>query len=502
MPHRFPLLVATIAWCIAPAAAAAVLAYPQPDDRVEPSPFYEVTVIQEGARHSAFVYCSRARTEGPGAQFVQGRTLSYTGFAATGVVEVEVRLLPDAAIEPGAVTVRPSRLKIDVTLLDPRTARFVIPRAGQYVVEFGPQGYHHGLIIAADPWETSAPRANAPGTHTVSPGSRESIALPPDPSQNVIYFLRGVHDLGGRFELPAHIREVYLEPGALVYGAIYAAHDDTTIHGRGVISGARMRHREAHLIETPATARRITVEGLFVVDFPYFAVRTLSRDSTVRWVKCIGAWIYNADGLVAWARTTLAHSFIHANDDAIKLYDSDVSVHDCVIWQMTNGAPLQLGWSSLEAHRVRVRNIDVVRAEWRGSTGANNSVINLRLPGGDGNTQSDFLFENIFVETPVARLFDLRFRDKRAPRDGQPDGGRHHLRDFVFRNIEAAMPATRLAGGGNFFQAYDREHGYENIRFENLRVNGQLVTEENYTTVGQFSIPPESKPEISFSVGP
>ncbi|PHN02137.1 hypothetical protein [Flavilitoribacter nigricans] len=472
-----------------------VRTYPAPTSEFPASPFYKVTVTQGEEKETAFVYISHARTEGPGTQFVQERTLSYTGFMATGVVTVEVERLADERLLPGAPKVRPSRWGIEPEISGERRVRFVLPRAGQYTLEFGETGYRHGLVIAYDPWETSAPDPTDAGVFSVPPDLRG------DPSSELgqahtLYFGKGMYDLGGRLELPPQIKRVYLAPGAFVYGAIYIGHSDVTVDGRGVLSSARLAHREAHTLETPPAARRVVIEGITVADYAQFAVRTLGRDNVVRWVKCVGGWIYNADGLVGWAGTTLSHNFIHADDDAIKLYDDHVTVEDCVIWQMTNGACLQLGWQSLSARQVRVRNIDVIRTEWRNNGGANNSVINLRLASGgeNGKTQRDFIFENIYVETPVDRFLDLRFRDKKK---GREDGGAHRLLDFTFRNIHVRMTSPN-EHSGNLLLPYNAAYGYENIRFEDLYINGLKITKDNYREAGYFKMPDEVKLAISF----
>ncbi|MCB0632763.1 MAG: hypothetical protein R2824_19870 [Saprospiraceae bacterium] len=475
---------------------AAISTYPAPQADFPASPFYKVTISQGKESRLGFVYLSRARTEGPGAQFVEGRTLSYTGFMATGIVTVEVELLPNEQLNTAEVVIRPTRFSISPTMFTERAVRFELSREGQFVVEFGPEGYRHALIIAYDPWETNAPDLNCKDVKLIQADGKIDPAADLR-EEHTLYFGSGVHDLGGRLDLPAGIKRVYLAPGAFVYGAFYIGHPDVVIDGRGVLCSGRLQHREAHSIETPPEAKRVIIEGITVTDYAKFAIRTLGRDNVVRWVKCIGGWVYNADGLVGWAGTTLRHNFIHADDDAVKLYDDHVLVEDCVIWQMTNGACLQLGWTSLAVRGVRVRNIDVVRAEWRSTGGANNSVINLRLASGtaSGNTQSDFLFENIFVETPVDRLLDLRFTGKK---NDMIDGGPHRLQDFCFRNIHARMKAPATSYTGNLFQPYNEQYGYRNIRFENLYINGIHITGNNYREAGYFKIPDEVRGEISF----
>ena len=54
-------------------------------------------------------------------------------------------------------------------------------------------------------------------------------------------------------------------------------------------------------------------------EFRYFALRLISTYNTVSWVKTIGAWTWNSDGISVWDNSLVDHCFIWANDDAIKL---------------------------------------------------------------------------------------------------------------------------------------------------------------------------------------
>ena len=184
-----------------------------------------------------------------------------------------------------------------------------------------------------------------------------------------------------------------------------------------------------------------------------------------------------------------------ANDDAIKLYDSNVSVKDCITWNLTNGAALQMGWSSLEAHNVHVDGLDVINAEWRPEGNSeNNGVINLRLGKGGGNTQSNWIFENIRVDTPVLRIFDLRMRGAK-----DPVGAEHHLENIVIRNVDAKMMQLKDNPiNFNFITSCDEEYKIRNLVFENLVINGKQITQENATTEGQFQIDEISKNEVHF----
>ncbi|MCB1122761.1 MAG: hypothetical protein KJT03_14505, partial [Verrucomicrobiae bacterium] len=388
----------------------------------------------------------------------------------------------------------PSRFGIEPLWSDRDTIRFQISHAGQYVVAFGNSGPRHGLVVAADPWENDKPSLDDPGVLICENSDRDFLEQNWD-NKRTLYFKKGPHELGGEVVLPPNVREVYLEGGSVVYGSFHCNYDNVKLYGRGMVSGLHMKWREDHSIESPSSVSGIIVDGIAVADFVQFAVRLLGSDNAIRWTKCYGAWRFNNDGFVAWQRSTMEHSFIHADDDAIKLYDDDVAVNDIVIWMEVNGSALQLGWESLAAKNVSVRNIDIVFAEWQDtSKNPNLGVINLRLPHGRGNTMENFRFENIYVDTPVLKFIDLRMKDMGEGKGG----GRHKMKNFYFKNIHVQQKRLGTENNRNAFAPWDDEWGYENFVFEDVYVNGVKITDKNAESDGMFSFGGNSREAISF----
>lgn len=486
--------------CLIIQAQAGIVTYPEAQGPLSSglieSELYSISISQNQASHSPFVHQSNARTEGPGTQWVKGRSVSWTDFDLSGTANVEISLSDNTPISPDTpIRVYPVRHQIETEVVKNKI-RFQIPGEGYYVLTVGDKGFDHALCIFANPLNSM-----------VSLPSSSKKVLYPKKGDNLdlekrlkgvseLIFKPGVYQLGGEIVLPKSVRRVHIQGGAIVYGSFHINHDHVTVDGRGVLSGLHMAHREDHMIETPSSVGFTVVEGITVADFPYFAVRLLGHDSVIRNVKTVGPWVYNADGFVAWERSTMRDSFIMANDDAIKVYDNNVSIKDCVIWNLQNGACLQLGWSSLNAHNIHVDGIDVIRTEWRPeSNAANNGVINLRLSKGGENTQSNLLFENIRIDTPVLRIFDLRMDGMGADRPAN----KHRFHNVTFRNIDAKM--LKLAdtpSNQNFIIPFDEEYGFKNIVFENLTINGTPITSDNAATEGKFIIDPLSQDEVTF----
>ncbi|MBD5780703.1 hypothetical protein IEN85_14480 [Pelagicoccus sp. NFK12] len=479
---------------------AAVKTFPAPPDNehavVPQSQRYAVRIAQGGKASPSFVYQSDAGLAGPGSQWVEGRSVSWTDFELSGTATIEVSL-PGAQIsESEEITVYPLRHGIVPTVSNGK-ARFQIPGEGHYVLTVGENGFDHALCLFANPLSLTPPSlADSPKIYFPEPGDNRDLIKRIGQAEE-LHFAPGAYQLGGgKLVLPKNIKRVHIAGGAVVYGAFFVGHDNVTIDGHGLLSGRYLKHREAHLIETPSNVGHTIVDGLTVSDFPYFAVRLLGHDSVIKNVKTVGPWVYNADGFVAWKRSTIRDSFIMANDDSIKVYDSNVSVRDCVIWNLNNGACLQLGWSSLDAHDIVVDGIDIIRTEWRPeSNAANNGVINLRLSRGGENIQSNLLFQNIRVDTPVLRIFDLRM-DGMGP---ERPANKHRFHNATFRNIDAKM--LTLEGNPNnhnYIIPYDQDYGFKNLVFENLTINGTPITAQNAATAGRFIIDEKSLPEVTF----
>ncbi len=468
--------------------------YPDAHEGVLASDRYEVTIHQDGQSYPAFVYMSKAPDDDfAGSRFHIGRTIAWSNFSFTGTVWVEIKGKEGQTIKVDDSLIYPSRFGLKAEPAGENAIKFRLSRAGQYVFRPGENGFDHGLVIIADPPETSRPDTESPNTLVCKSIDRAWLEANIE-GKSVLYFKNGVHDLEGEYVFPEHVQEIYLEGGSVVYGAFHFNHDNVKVYGRGTVSGARMEFRQDHQIESPADTKGIIVEGIMVADFNKFAIRLLGSHNAIHWCKTLGAWRYNHDGLVAWAHSTMEYCFIHADDDAIKIYDDNVAVNDCVIWHMQNGACLQLGWESLAAKNVSVRNIDIIRAEWLDEGMQSNiGVVNLRLPTGRGNLSENFLFENIYVDTPILKFLDLRM--KRTERN---DGGRHKIKDYVFRNIHVKMKELDTQNNYNFIIPWDEEWGFENVVFEDFYINGKKITEENKETDGRFRIDPLAEDDIVF----
>ncbi len=431
-------------------------------------------------------------------QLFRDRSINWVNFSFSGKVTVQVRVLDRRkAHVKGVLKVKifPSACGITPTVEENgNVIRFTLIRPGQYSVEIGDDGYKNGLLIFANPPESDQPDLSpnsASGNYFIltntSPPEIASVPL----SYSGLYFRSGVHDIGV-YHVPAHIKNIYLESGAWVYGALImperpvsperpaAAHSNSgvKIFGRGVLSGARLNYRQSHMIEA-VRSDGIDVEGIVIADTKYFAVRLLGTNNTVEWVKIVAGWTYNTDGIAAFAGSRIAHCFIWANDDSIKPYRDNLTISDCVVWQLNNGAVIQLGWGNARAANVTINNVDVLHAEWNNNA-ANRGIVSCIgdkfAKGGMVGSDSSFLIENLVTETPVPFIFNIR------PNAASPD----RIHGMIFKNWDISVDMSR--GYPNYIECASSDEKFDGFTFDNFVLNGTKLSEANWIQEGNFVV--------------
>ena len=447
--------------------------------KIPQSDLYEVSVIRDGEKEELLVFKSSCPVFELGKEGMieayefafapfQGRSISWSDFSFDGSVQVEIKVSNQSMLaSSGGVKILPSRFGI-VPQVSGNTIRFTIDNPGQFSVEIGANGYKQGLMIFANPEETDIPDTTSGEYQVFDKNSKFYLA---GANFSGIYFKKGVYDIGA-YSVPPNIKNIYFEKGSWVYGTlIMDGNPDVKIFGRGVLSAAKLDYKKYHSIEAINQSNNIQLEGIVIADSRHFAVRLIGRGNTVKWIKTIGGWNFNVDGIAAFANSTVSNCFIWANDDAIKPYRNNTTFTDCVVWQLNNGGVIQLGWTAPDASNVTIQRIDILRTEWdrdRFNVGIINYVGNRYNEAGKTGNHRNWLIEDVFTETPVQIVFNIT-----------PDQfSTSTLEGLTMRNWNVKMDMD-----GNFQNRIignNSNEPFKGIVFDNFIFNGTKLDESNW----------------------
>ncbi|CED92347.1 glucodextranase DOMON-like domain-containing protein [Actinomyces succiniciruminis] len=419
-------------------------------DEVRQSPYYTVRVAPASNPQDAqesFTYLSiprngegkRGYTGPDGAEFAAdaGASMSWSTFEYAADVVVDVTLNTGATIASAdEVTIRPTSLNLDKTLVDDHTVRVTVPASAEglrFSVDFDPEL----MTVYAD---SSGLTTQADGNAVIETEPRNSLvvfAQPPAPADTVptaadgtieyvepgeikdldsttaeiLYFGPGTYWMGASYRamLPENVRWVYLAPGAFVKGAFRftdptdadGGQTDYRVTGYGVLSGEQYPyesdtannylHKEADNCHATCVKmlqfgssdaeQRLRLQGVTVKEPPYHSFVVYGNEDAfhmdVSNYQQVGGWYWQTDGIELYSGSTMRNTFFHANDDVLKLYHSQVSVRDTVVWKNENGPVIQWGWSPLNIDGVEVDSTEIIHNRmYSGSVGNNTCVFN------------------------------------------------------------------------------------------------------------------------------
>lgn len=452
------------------------------------SDIYEVSIIRNDVKEKLVVFKSSCPDYQLGYKnmlevdqypldLFADRSINWTNFSFSGSVIVEVRIINQTKVGlGGSVKIVPSRHGVSPEV-NGNIIRFTLNNPGQFSVEVGDNGYKNGLMIFADPKELNIPDLENEGykvyEHNSSINSN-SIGG----SFSGIYFKKGIHNIGV-YSVPAHIKNIYLEQGAWVYGAlIMDGMPNVKIFGRGVLSAAKLDYRESHSIEAINQSNNIVVEGIVVADFKHFAVRLIGSGSRVSWTKVIGGWVYNCDGITVFEGSTVNNCFIWANDDAIKVYRDNITWNDCVVWLLNNGGVIQMGWTAPKSSNVIISGIDVLHAEWN-KPGFNRGLLNYvgnkyNEPGKTGS-HSNWLIEDVFTETAIPVVFNIT-----------PDPySKNPIHGLILKNWNVKMTMNTLFQ--NAIIGNDPSEPFDGFVFDNVNFNEVKLNSSNWLDITKMT---------------
>ncbi len=430
---------------------------------------------------------------------------------------IEFEIIPKKSFEK--LEIRPKRLGIKPEVKD-GVIRFTLPKNAYFTVE--PYGREKALHIFVDPLRVIGVRKG---------------------DGHLTYFEEGEHDVG--LITLTDNQTLFLAPGAVVYGSIYAKDaKNIRIIGGGILDNSRNKEEILFQVQDSANdvavknatrrhtiqleyCENVTIEGITIRDSLVYNIRPLAcKNLLVQNVKIIGCWRYNSDGVDMHncENVLIDNCFIRTFDDSIcakgfdcyyegdveekvkkamyrdgKSYDKfkNLYVKDCVIWNDW-GKSLEIGAETRaeEMCDITFTDCDIIHV-----TGPALDICNV-----DYAHIHDVTFKNIHVEyddpylppflqkkdgeeyvnpdpekVPVLIKVHTLFH-KEYSAGGQRRGKIDHITFSGIQLFGKYPPLLTFAG-------YDADHKTKDILIENLFLNGEKLENlpEGALTLGDFT---------------
>lgn len=400
----------------------------QPGQQWQDSPSYLVKVDEvKGTKHH-----------------VQEASMTYFDFSS----EVEVSVTYNkSAIQTAKV--RPLSLNITPEVSG-NTLTFKLDRPCNLSVEVNDDIFHN-LHLFANPIDTYKPN-------------------PKD--KNTIYFGPGIHPIENGELIVSSGKTVYLSGGAILMGRIHVKDaQNVKVLGRGMVD-----HTVKGGIRI-SNSQHVLVEGIIATQ----CATGGSDDVTVRNVKSISYYNWG-DGMNVFASNNVLFDgvFCRNSDDCTTVYGTrggfsggckNITMKNATLWADV-AHPIFIGiHGDVENPEIledlNYINIDILdhkenQIDYQGC---------LAINAGDNNLIRNVRFEDIRIENfRKGQLFNLRIfynlKYCKAPGRG--------IENVLFKNISYIGENANLS----IIAGYNEDRKIKNIRFENLNINGQVISDD------------------------
>ena len=390
---------------------------------------------------------------------------SMVYFDFSGTVEVFVRKNNENI---QSVKVRPSSYEIKPTI-NANTITFTLTEPKKISIEFNGDKLHN-LHVFANAIEKNRPDSN---------------------DRNVIYFGPGVHypkdTVKKEFHIPSN-KTVYIDGSAIVRGKFVCDHvNNVRIIGRGIID----RPQEGVAINF---SNNVDVDGITFINPAHYTVAGgQSKKITIRNVKSFSSQGWS-DGLdfMSCSDVTIDDVFMRNSDDCIAIYGhrwnfygnaKNYSVTNSTLWadiahpiNIGLHGDAQRGGDTLE--NIVFKNIDILEQDeddpdYEGC---------MAISDGDLNLVRNVRFEDVRADDfEEGQLVNIRSVYNQKYNSGPGRG----VQNIYFKNISY----NGINNSTSIINGLDKDHIVQGVTFENLRINGKLITNagEGNIKVGEFT---------------
>ncbi|KAA8745592.1 glycosyl hydrolase family 28 protein [Paenibacillus sp. UASWS1643] len=411
------------------------------------------------------------------------RNASMVTFDCSGPVELEI-VKNEGSVQ--AAIIRPISTGLSCKL-EAKRMSLHLEGPQQLSLEVNGDRFHN-LHIFANALEQDVPQVSDDGVLPLEPGLHnmaDILGNLADMSSTVrskvIYFQPGLHHFDtSRLEVPSNTM-IYIAGGAVIYGGFICSRvEDVVIRGRGILYLSDFEKTTFYRGVEISYARNISIEGITVIDPPHYTVLIGQSESidicNIKTFSTRG-WSDGID-MMACSDVTIDSVFLRTSDDCIAIYASRdeyrgdtrrVRVIRSILWADV-AHPANIGThGNYEGdgdviEDIVFSDIDILehhepQPDYWGC---------LAINAGDNNTVQNVVYENIRIEPfELGELFNVRVlqNPKYNPAPGK------QIRNVLFKNITyngSCLNPSHIEG-------YDETRKVENVRFENVMVNGELL---------------------------
>ena len=461
-------MTVALSYFTVPALAGSVKIYPAPpgeelskDFMVEvegkPVPVYVAKVAPREPERRWKAMDDKARS----ADYFE--TASFACFDMDGAVTVIVSC-PEAI---QSAQILPSSLGIEPTI-DGKRLRLTLATPKPLTIEVNGE-WVKSLHLFANPPESSPPKAGDPNVIFFGPGIHEVKHLVVTNNQTVYVaggaVVRGVIGPEEPFQISSYSGLKTYSPTFVLRGT------NITFRGRGIVDGSHCTTHARNLIVVQA--KDVTLEGVILRDSSTWNVPIRRSERVmVTNLKVLG-YRANSDGIdICSSRdVTIERCFLRTLDDLIVVKTDKgqgeaarIVARDCVLWNEVAHA-LSIGAELREnVDDVLFTDCDIIHDKGREWT--------LRVYHSDSARISNVRFENLRIEESpqlISLWIDKAFWSR--------DPERGHIAGVTFKNIRAVADPLRVD-----LKGFDDTHRVENVRFENVVVNGKPLSTSDVKT--------------------
>lgn len=332
------------------------------------------------------------------------------------------------------------------------------------------------LFVFADPYEENIPSVEDSEVLNASMSIEDIRNRITTTTKSTIYFRPGVYSFGTQtnntypgYKIPIlSNKNYYISGGAVVIGSFSGESgvSNTKFYGRGVITACgkeRIANTDGipfNLYNTGGGTNNL-IEGLQFNNPAHFCI--LSRGELITQYTKMFGWWHQTDGWGAESNSTIQDCFIKVNDDYIKIYRSNQTAKNIVMYKQINGAGIQLGWGTYgAAQNGTIEDIYIVNEDAKTPGIGNTAVVDLMNNG--GSEINNMHFKNFYIENKIQMFLCLN-----------SNGGK--LSNFTFENIYEQKGAYNM---NNYIITQTSNKGtYENFEFINYYINDNKVFSED-----------------------